>query len=101
MRFVKPLDEKLILSIAAKNKILLTLEENVVAGGFGSAVLECLQRNGVSDCVVKQIGIPDEFIEHGKPQLQREHCGLEPQQIAAEVKKLLGRQKSAMLGVVS
>jgi 1-deoxy-D-xylulose-5-phosphate synthase len=101
LRFVKPLDEKLILSIAAKNKILLTLEENVMAGGFGSAVLECLQKNNMSDCVVKQIGIPDEFIEHGKPQLQREHCGLEPHQIAAEVKKLLARQKSAVLGVVS
>ena len=101
MRFVKPLDEKLLVSIARKNKVLLTLEENVVAGGFGSAVLEALQKNGISDCAVKQVGIPDQFIEHGKPQLQREHCGLEPQQIAAEVKKLIGSQKSAVLGVVS
>jgi len=101
MRFVKPLDEKLLVSIALKNKVILTLEENVVAGGFGSAVLECLQKNGISDAAVKQIGIPDQFIEHGKPQLQREHCGLEPQQVAAEVKKLIGSQKSAVLGVVS
>ncbi len=101
MRFVKPIDEKLLVSIARKNKVLLTLEENVKAGGFGSAVMEALQRNGISDCVVKQIGIPDEFIEHGKPQLQREHCGLEAHQIAAEVKKLIASQKSAVLGVVS
>jgi len=101
MRFVKPIDEKLLVSIARQNKVLLTLEENVKAGGFGSAVMEALQRNGISDCVVKQIGIPDEFIEHGKPQLQREHCGLEPNQIAAEVKKLIASQKSAVLGVVS
>jgi 1-deoxy-D-xylulose-5-phosphate synthase len=101
MRFVKPLDEKLLVSIARQNKILLTLEENVMAGGFGSAVMEALQKNGISDCVVKQIGIPDQFIEHGKPQLQREHCGLEPHQIAAEVKKLIASHKSAVLGVVS
>jgi len=101
LRFVKPLDEQLILSIAAKTKVLVTMEENVKAGGFGSAVMECLQRNGLSDCVVKQVGIPDEFIEHGKPQQQREHCGLEAHQVAAEVKKLLAQQKSAVLGVVS
>jgi 1-deoxy-D-xylulose-5-phosphate synthase len=100
MRFVKPLDEKLILSIAKKNKVLVTLEENVIMGGFGSAVLECLQKNGITDCSVKQIGIPDEFIEHGKPQLQREHCGLEPAQVAEEVKKLL-RSQAHRLGVVS
>ena len=101
MRFVKPLDEALLLSVAKKNKVLLTLEENSVIGGFGSAVLEALQRNGVSDCAVKQIGIPDRFIEHGKPQLQREFCGLEAPSIAEEVKKLLKDQTPYMLGVVS
>ncbi|HET9869870.1 MAG TPA: 1-deoxy-D-xylulose-5-phosphate synthase, partial [bacterium] len=62
MRFVKPLDEDLLLSLASRVKVLLTLEENVAAGGFGAAVLECLQRNGVTDCAVKLIGIPDQFI---------------------------------------
>jgi 1-deoxy-D-xylulose-5-phosphate synthase len=101
MRFVKPLDERLLISIAKKNKVLLTLEENVAMGGFGSAVLEALQKNGITDCAVKVIGIPDKFIEHGKPQLQREQCGLEAPQVAEEVKKLLKNQTPYMLGVVS
>lgn len=101
MRFVKPLDERLLLSIAAKNKIILTLEENVGIGGFGSAVLEALQKNGITDCAVKVIAIPDKYIEHGKPQLQREQCGLEAPQVAEEVKRLLKNQAPYMLGVVS
>ena len=101
MRFVKPLDEKLLLSIAAKTKVLLTLEENSVVGGFGSAVLETLQKHGVTDCAVKCLGIPDKYIEHGKPQLQRELCGLEPGQVAEAVRRMLRNQTSYVLGVVS
>ncbi len=101
MRFVKPLDEKLLVSIAQKTKVLLTLEENSVKGGFGSAILEALQKNGITDCAVKIIGIPDRYIEHGKPQLQREQCGLEPSQVAEEVKKMLKDSSPYMLGVVS
>jgi 1-deoxy-D-xylulose-5-phosphate synthase len=100
MRFVKPLDEKLLVSIAKKTKVLITLEENVGMGGFGSAVMEALQKNGISDCVVKQVAIPDAFIEHGKPQLQREMCGLEAPQVVGVVKSLLKNREPA-LGVVS
>jgi 1-deoxy-D-xylulose-5-phosphate synthase len=101
MRFVKPLDEELLVSIASKIKVIVTLEENVGIGGFGSAVLEALQRNGITDCAVKQVAIPDAYIEHGKPQLQREWCGLEAPQVAADVKKLLKDQRPYLLGVVS
>ncbi len=101
MRFVKPLDEPLLVATAKKCKVLLTLEENVGMGGFGSAVLEALQKNGITDCVVKMIAIPDQFIEHAKPQLQREQCGLEPPQVAAEVRKLLKGESAYKLGVVS
>jgi len=100
MKFVKPLDEKLLVSIARKIKVLVTLEENVGMGGFGGAVLEALQKNGISDCVVKSIAVPDAFIEHGKPQLQREMCGLEAPQVVNAVKKLLQNREPA-LGVVS
>ncbi|HVZ80864.1 MAG TPA: 1-deoxy-D-xylulose-5-phosphate synthase [bacterium] len=100
MRFVKPLDEALLLSLARKSKVLLTLEENVLMGGFGSAVLEALQKNGVSDIAVRCVGIPDKYIEHGKPQLQREMCGLEPSQVAQAVREVLKDQKPYMLGVV-
>ena len=64
MRFVKPLDEELVASIAASHRAIVTLEENTVAGGAGSAVLEVLQRIG-SALPVLQIGVPDGFIEHG------------------------------------
>jgi 1-deoxy-D-xylulose-5-phosphate synthase len=64
MRFVKPLDEALVATVAAEHRAIVTLEENVVAGGAGSAVLEHLQRIGASIPVL-QIGVPDAFVEHG------------------------------------
>jgi len=101
MRFVKPLDEKLLLSVAKECKVILTLEENVGMGGFGGAVLESLARHGVNDRVVRVVAIPDEYIEHAKPQLQRQHCGLEPSQVAESVRSLLKAQPPIALGEVS
>ncbi len=65
VRFVKPLDEPLILSLAAQHGRVLTVEENVVAGGFGSAVLELLADRDLFGVQVKRLGIPDIFVEHG------------------------------------
>ncbi len=64
MRFVKPLDEEMVASVAQGHRAIVTLEENVVAGGAGSAVIECLQRLGCQIPVL-QIGVGDGFIEHG------------------------------------
>ncbi|NPV28548.1 MAG: 1-deoxy-D-xylulose-5-phosphate synthase [Firmicutes bacterium] len=75
-RFVKPLDEALILSWAERTKRVLTLEENVRAGGFGSAVLEFLADRGFRGEVVR-IGIPDCFVEHGAPEILRRQYGLD------------------------
>ena len=69
MRFVKPLDEDTVCRLAASHSCIVTLEENVVAGGAGSAVSECLASHGV-EARVHHIGIPDRFIEHGS----REDC---------------------------
>jgi 1-deoxy-D-xylulose-5-phosphate synthase len=69
MRFVKPLDEDLVLSIATRHRALITVEENAVAGGAGSAVGELLAAEGVLIPML-HIGIPDRFIEHGS----REDC---------------------------
>ncbi|HEY2590173.1 MAG TPA: transketolase C-terminal domain-containing protein, partial [Steroidobacteraceae bacterium] len=84
MRFVKPLDEKTVLSIAGKHSAIVTLEENVVAGGAGSAVAECLAASGVS-LPILHCGIPDRFIEHGS----REDClvaaGLDAPTLEAQV----------------
>jgi 1-deoxy-D-xylulose-5-phosphate synthase len=69
LRFVKPLDEELVLKIASKHQALVTVEENAVAGGVGSAINEALAANGVTMPVLN-LGIPDRFIEHGS----REDC---------------------------
>jgi 1-deoxy-D-xylulose-5-phosphate synthase len=76
-RFIKPLDEKLIAGIARKIRKIVTVEENVLAGGFGSAVLECLNKAGIADAVVNRIGIDDEFVEHGSQRILREKYGLD------------------------
>jgi len=69
MRFVKPLDEELILALAARHRALVTIEENAVLGGAGSAVAELLAAEGVA-LPLLQVGIPDRFIAHGS----REGC---------------------------
>ncbi len=75
-RFVKPLDENLILTLAAKHGRVLTVEENVLAGGFGSAILELLADRGLA-VAVKRLGIPDIFVEHGAPAILRQKYGLD------------------------
>ena len=64
-RFAKPLDAALITELARRIKRMITVEENVLSGGFGSGVLEVLQENGICDVQVQNIGIPDLFVEHG------------------------------------
>ncbi len=75
MRFVKPLDEKLIRRLACSHRLLVTLEENTVAGGAGSAVNEFLQRENIQMPVLN-LGLPDQFLEHGKPSDMLRDCGL-------------------------
>jgi 1-deoxy-D-xylulose-5-phosphate synthase len=77
VRFVKPLDEPLILSLAAQHGRVLTVEENVVAGGFGSAVLELLADRDLFGVHVKRLGIPDIFVEHGTQDVLRKKYELD------------------------
>ena len=90
MRFVKPLDETLVLELARGHDLLVTVEENVVAGGAGSAVLEALEQRGVTVSVL-QLGLPDRFIDHGDPALQLAACGLDAAGIAASIRARLAR----------
>ncbi len=76
MRYVKPLDGELVLSLADTHELLVTVEENVVMGGAGSAVLEYLQQHGRNISVL-QLGLPDRFIDQGDPALQLAACGLD------------------------
>ena len=82
MRWVKPLDEALILSVAERHHCLITLEENAIAGGAGSAVAEFIAQSGV-DCTVRHIGIPDTFIAHAGQGECRQLAGLTAEAIVA------------------
>ena len=86
MRFVKPLDEDLIASIAASHRAIVTLEENAVAGGAGSAVLEVLRRIG-SAMPLLQIGVPDGFIEHGSREDNLAAAGLDVPSVRAVIER--------------
>jgi len=85
-RFAKPLDGDLVSSLAAEHELLVTVEENVLAGGFGSAVLEHLADRATSaQARVIRFGIPDRYVTHGKPELLHEEVGLTPGHIAEAV----------------
>jgi 1-deoxy-D-xylulose-5-phosphate synthase len=84
MRFVKPIDVELIEWLAKANDYLVTVEENVVAGGAGSAVAEALAELGIVMPML-HLGLPDEFIDHGDPALLLSRCGLDAKGIAASI----------------
>ncbi|MFC2026600.1 1-deoxy-D-xylulose-5-phosphate synthase [Chloroflexota bacterium] len=99
-RFAKPLDSELIVSIARRIKYLVTVEENTISGGFGSHVLALLQKSGISDVRVRNIGIPDEFVEHGTQAILRAKYSLDTKGIARETRKLLSGSKHDFLLVI-
>ena len=88
MRFVKPLDEALVRQLAQTHEVLVTLEENAVMGGVGSAILETLQRLGLRNRVV-QLGLPDRFIDHGDHASMLKDCGLDAAGIVHSVRAIL------------
>lgn len=86
MRFVKPLDHALIASLAAEHELLVTVEENAVMGGAGSAVLEYLASRGIV-VHVAQLGLPDRFIDQGDPEQMLADCGLDKNGIVQAVQQ--------------
>ncbi len=84
MRFVKPLDREVVLAMAQQHDLLVTVEENALAGGAGSAVNEALAA-GNCNCPVLNLGIPDRFIEHGDHAGQLAECGLDAAGILAAI----------------
>ncbi len=87
-RFAKPLDRTLVVDLASRIKRMVTIEENVLSGGFGSSVLALLQESGLYDIKVKNIGIPDEFVEHGTQAILRSKYGLDAEGIIRQVLEL-------------
>jgi 1-deoxy-D-xylulose-5-phosphate synthase len=88
MRFVKPLDDELVKQLANTHELIVTVEENVVMGGAGSAVSESLQRQGLNVPVL-QLGLPDRYIEHGDPGVLLANCGLDAAGILRRIGNVL------------
>ncbi len=89
-RFVKPMDDSRICTLAESIPSILTVEENALQGGFGSAVLEILAERRIPDLQIKRIGIPDRFVEHGDVTTLRDKYGLTAQGIVTAALSLLG-----------
>jgi 1-deoxy-D-xylulose-5-phosphate synthase len=85
-RFAKPLDSELILEHASRTKRVVTVEENAVAAGFGSAVLQSLENSKLADIRTECIGLPDKFVEHGPQGLLRSMFNLDAEGIAHRIR---------------
>ncbi|MDH4285420.1 MAG: 1-deoxy-D-xylulose-5-phosphate synthase, partial [Gallionellaceae bacterium] len=85
MRFIKPLDDELVLNLAKTHDLLVTVEENTVMGGAGSAVEECLQQHGVTVSLL-QLGLPDVFLEQGDSAQMLAECGLDAAGIVSSIR---------------
>lgn len=87
-RFVKPLDQELLLQLATSHQNIVTIEENVTAGGFGSSVAEFLASKGVQGVNLKILGLPDHFITHGQTEVLLGNCGLDEAGICRVVREM-------------
>ncbi|HTA36615.1 MAG TPA: transketolase C-terminal domain-containing protein, partial [Solirubrobacteraceae bacterium] len=83
-RFAKPIDAGLMAQLAAEHDLLVTVEEGVLAGGFGSAVWETLNETGATPRILR-VGLPDRYVTHGKPALLHDEIGFTPERIAERV----------------
>jgi 1-deoxy-D-xylulose-5-phosphate synthase len=89
-RFVKPLDSELIIALAKSMRLIVTVEDAYLSGGFGSAVLELLEENGLSDKIkVVRMGVPDRIVTHGDPNLLMAKYGLDADGIYSKVRESL------------
>jgi 1-deoxy-D-xylulose-5-phosphate synthase len=95
MRFVKPLDEDLLDAMAQRHRLLVTLEDNTVQGGAGSAVAEYFNRRGTVVALL-QLGLPDSFVDHGTRAQQLAQCGLDENGIELAIHRRL-----VQLGIAS
>lgn len=89
-RFIKPLDQDLILPLARDIRRIITVEENNVQGGFGSAILELLSDHGIQDTTVNRLGIKDRFVEHGPQEALRNKYQLDAAAIIEAARAMLG-----------
>jgi len=88
-RFIKPLDDELIVHYCRPGSLIITVEEGSLAGGFGSAVMERVQQLGITDVLFHRIGIPDEYVHHGAQDVLRAQYDLHPEGIARRVREFV------------
>jgi 1-deoxy-D-xylulose-5-phosphate synthase len=88
-RFAKPIDVELMASLAADHELLVTVEEGVLQGGFGSAVWECLNDGGLALPRILRVGLPDRYVTHGKPALLHAEVGFTGERIAERIEAAL------------
>ena len=94
-RFAKPVDAELMARLCAEHELVVTIEENVLAGGFGAAVLEHAEDKLPRDRArILRIGLPDRYVTHGKPALLREEVGLDGPAVVERVLSAIGRPKA-------
>jgi 1-deoxy-D-xylulose-5-phosphate synthase len=97
-RFAKPLDAELLGALAAEHELIVTIEDGVVQGGFGSAVAEHLFDHDLArDTRLMRVGLPDRFVTHGKPSLLHAEVGLTPEAVVERVLEAVGSRSSVLL----
>ncbi len=92
-RFAKPLDALLLNRLAAEHDLLVTVEEGVLAGGFGTAVWECLSEDGAAVPRILRVGLPDRYVTHGSPALLHEEVGFTAERIAERIEAVMLRSR--------
>jgi 1-deoxy-D-xylulose-5-phosphate synthase len=98
MRFIKPLDEDMIVRMAARHRVLVTLEDNAVAGGAGSGINECLAMRGIETPILN-LGIPDEFIEHGSREQCLADAGLDGASVLTAIRHWIGQPATRQIAL--
>ena len=96
-RFAKPLDAGLLAQLAAEHDLLVTVEEGVLMGGFGSAVWECLSESGLAPPILR-VGLPDRYVTHGAPKLLHEDVGFTGERIAERIETAVLDPRGSLAG---
>jgi 1-deoxy-D-xylulose-5-phosphate synthase len=96
-RFAKPLDAELVAQLAADHELLVTVEEGVLSGGFGSAVWESLNDAGLDVPRIMRVGLPDRYVTHGKPALLHTEVGFTGKAIAQRIEAAVGQGRGSAL----
>jgi 1-deoxy-D-xylulose-5-phosphate synthase len=94
-RFAKPIDAGLMAQLAAEHDLLVTVEEGVLAGGFGSAIWETLNEAGTAPSRILRVGLPDRYVTHGKPALLHKEVGFTGERIAERIRAAISDRRSA------